>query len=189
MAGRRCARAARHAAAVARHADADGGRRVRAQPAGQQQRLCPGQCHHMARLGQGRPAADRLHRRTDGAAPRAGALHGGCVPDGARGHLVWRRRRADGLAGRRGAGAGAAAERRHKAAGTPVQSRRRPGARPARAAGPALDAPVLFRRRPGAAGALRVGLCGRAHRGGGGERCRCRGPRHGGRDRAPMVGG
>ena len=44
------AQSAGDAAAVARHADAAGGRRVRPYAEGQQQRLCPGQRDHLARL-------------------------------------------------------------------------------------------------------------------------------------------
>ena len=50
----RCPRAARNPLPVARHADADRRRRVREVPIRQQQRLCPGQSDHLARLGGGR---------------------------------------------------------------------------------------------------------------------------------------
>ncbi len=69
------------AAAVARHADAVDGRRARPQPARQQQRLCPGQRDRLARLGQGRRAADRLHQRPDRAAQGHARLAAGPFPD------------------------------------------------------------------------------------------------------------
>jgi glycogen operon protein len=59
--------------ARAGHADAAGRRRIRPQPARQQQRLLPGQRDQLARLVDRRSRARRLHRRARRAAARASA--------------------------------------------------------------------------------------------------------------------
>ena len=70
----RHAQPARAADGLARRADAVDGIGDRPQPAGQQQRLCPGQCDFLDRLGQGRPLALRLRRAADRGAQAHPAL-------------------------------------------------------------------------------------------------------------------
>ena len=69
-----------------RHADAAGRRRVRAQPAGQQQCLLPGQCSYRGSTG-ARPRRTvrftAFVARADRAASRASGVAGGPFPDGA----------------------------------------------------------------------------------------------------------
>ncbi len=84
---RRAARAADaqfpgDAAAVAGHADAAGGRRGRAQPGRQQQRLLPGQRDHLAGLEPGGDASGpaRIHAATDRAAAIASGPAAHAVP-------------------------------------------------------------------------------------------------------------
>ena len=67
----RPARAAGHPLRLPGDDHADRRRRVRADAAGQQQRLCTGQSAHLARLGRPRPRARGLYRRPRGAPPGA----------------------------------------------------------------------------------------------------------------------